>query len=39
VEYSFNNKVRYDNPELPFGPGAEEENESIAAHVMLSQRW
>jgi long-chain fatty acid transport protein len=39
VEYSFNNKGRYDNPELPFGPGAEEENESIAAHVMLSQRW
>jgi len=39
VEYSFNNKVRYDNPELPFGPGAEEESESIAAHVMLSRRW
>ncbi len=39
VEYAFNNKVVYDNPELPFGPGAEEENESIAAHVMLSCRW
>jgi long-chain fatty acid transport protein len=39
VEYSFNNKVKYDNPELPFGPGAEEESESIAAHVMLSRRW
>jgi long-chain fatty acid transport protein len=39
VEYAVNNKVRYDNPELPFGPGAEEENESIAAHVMLSRRW
>ena len=39
VEYSFNNDVKYDNPELPFGPGAEEENESIAAHIMLSRRW
>ena len=39
VEYAFNNAVTYDNPELPFGPGAEEENESIAAHVMLSTRW
>jgi long-chain fatty acid transport protein len=39
VEYALNNKVRYDNSELPFGPGAEEENESIAAHVMLSRRW
>ena len=39
LEYSFHNKVRYDNPELPFGPGAEEENESIAVHVMLSRRW
>jgi len=39
VEYSFNNAVTYQNPELPFGSGAEEENESIAAHVMLSRRW
>jgi long-chain fatty acid transport protein len=39
VEYALKNKVKYDNPELPFGPGAEEENEFIAAHVMLSRRW
>jgi long-chain fatty acid transport protein len=39
VEYAFNNKVTYHNPELPFGPGAEEENEYIALQVMLSCRW
>ena len=39
VEYAFNNAVTYSNPELPFGPGAEEENEYIALQVMLSCRW
>jgi len=39
VEYAFNNAVTYHNPELPFGPGAEEENEYIGFQVMLSRRW
>jgi long-chain fatty acid transport protein len=39
VEYAFNNQVTYHNPELPFGPGAEEENEYIAVQIMLSCRW
>ena len=39
VEYAVNNAVRYHNPELPFGPGAEAENEYIALTVMLSRRW
>ena len=33
VEYAFNNAVTYHNPELPFGPGAEAENEYIALTV------
>jgi long-chain fatty acid transport protein len=39
VEYAINNQVTYQNPELPFGPGAEEENEYVALTVMLSRRW
>lgn len=39
VEYACNNEVTYHNPELPFGPVAEEENEYIALTVMLSHRW
>lgn len=39
VEYTMRNRVKYDNPELPFGPGAEEEQEVIALHIMLSRRW
>jgi long-chain fatty acid transport protein len=39
VEYMLNNRVKYDNPELPLGPGAEEEQEVIVAHAMLSHRW
>lgn len=39
VEYTLKNRVSYENPELPFGPGAEEEQEVIAVHVMLSRRW
>jgi long-chain fatty acid transport protein len=39
VEYGVNNSVTYHNPELPFGPGAEEENEYVAFQVMLSRRW
>lgn len=39
VEYTLDNKVTYDNPELPFGPGAQEEGETIAAHLMVSRMW
>lgn len=39
VEYAFSNSVTYHNPELPFGPGAEETLETILAQVMLSCRW
>lgn len=39
VEYAFNNKVTYHNPELPFGPGAEEELETVLVQFMLSRRW
>ena len=39
MEYAFNNSVTYFNPELPFGPGAEEELETINGQVMLSCRW
>jgi long-chain fatty acid transport protein len=39
AEYNLRNRVRYNNPELPFGPGAEEEQEVIAVHLMLSRRW
>lgn len=39
VEYSAAEKVRYTNPELPFGPNAVEINEVLAIHVMLSHRF
>jgi long-chain fatty acid transport protein len=39
VEYSLNNKVTYNNPNLPFGPGAQEEGEAIAFHLMVSRAW
>jgi hypothetical protein len=39
VEHTLKNKVTYDNPELPLGPGTKEEQEVIAVHVMLSRRW
>lgn len=39
VEYLLGNEVTYTNPELPFGPGAEERSESIALHLTLSRRW
>ena len=39
VEYTLKNKVTYNNPELPLGPGAEEEQEVIVVHLMLSRRW
>jgi long-chain fatty acid transport protein len=39
VEYLLPKKVTYNNPELPFGPGAHERNEYIAVHLMLGRRW
>ncbi len=39
VEYTLDKKVTYDNPELPFGPGAQEEGETLAAHLMVSRMW
>lgn len=39
VEYIVNGEVTYDNPELPFGPGAREEGELIAFHFMVSRTW
>jgi long-chain fatty acid transport protein len=38
-EYLVNGKVTYHNPELPFGPGAQEEGETIAFHFMVSRTW
>ncbi len=39
VEYQPGAKVRYTNPELPFGPDTEEHNRNVALHFMLSRRW
>lgn len=39
VEYLLPKKVTYYNPELPFGPGAQERNEYIALTLALSKRW
>jgi len=36
VEYGLRNKVRYTNPNLPFGPDSAETNESIALHLSAS---
>jgi long-chain fatty acid transport protein len=39
LEYKLNKTVEYDNPQLPFGPGAEEENEVLGLHLMFSYLW
>jgi long-chain fatty acid transport protein len=39
LEYLFSKKVTYNNPELLFGPGAQERNEYIAFTLMLGKRW
>ena len=39
LEYLVPKKVTYDNPYLPFGPGAQERNSYVAVTVMLSRRW
>jgi len=39
LEYLVPKKVTYDNPSLPFGPGAQERNSYVGLTVMLSRRW
>ena len=39
LEYLFPKTVTYNNPALPFGPGAQERNEYVAVHLMLGKRW
>jgi long-chain fatty acid transport protein len=39
LEYLFRKTVTYNNPALPFGPGAQERNEYVAVHLMLGRRW
>jgi long-chain fatty acid transport protein len=39
LEYQPGVRVSYSNPQAPLGVGAEERNNYIAAHAMLSRRW
>jgi long-chain fatty acid transport protein len=39
LEYLLPKKVTYNNPQSPFGPGAQERTEYIAVHLMLGKRW
>jgi long-chain fatty acid transport protein len=39
LEYLLPKKVTYDNPQLPFGPGARERVSYVGLNVMLSRRW
>lgn len=39
LEYLLPNRVTYDNPQLPFGPGAQERISYVAVTIMLSRRW
>lgn len=39
AEYLFPKRVTYDNPQLPFGPGAQARTSYIALVAMLSRRW
>lgn len=38
IEYALNDKVTYNNPQLPFGP-SQEEGEAIGLHLMVSRTW
>jgi len=38
-EYQLPNEVTYTNPDLPFGPDAQEHQEFAAVHVMVSRQW
>lgn len=39
LEYLVPNQVTYNNPQLPFGPGAQERSSYLAVVLMLSRRW
>lgn len=39
IEYQFRNAATYNNPEIPFGPDAQERSESAVLHAMLSRTW
>ena len=39
LEYLLPNRVTYNNPQLPFGPGAQERISYVALTMMLSRRW
>jgi long-chain fatty acid transport protein len=39
IEYLLGNAVTYTNPELPFGPGAQERTSYVGVHLMVSRRW
>lgn len=39
LEWDFGHDVTYSNPELPFGPDAENTGELIALHLRLSRIW
>lgn len=39
LEYLLPNRVTYDNPQLPFGPDAQERISYVAVTLMLSRRW
>ena len=39
IEYLVPKRVTYDNPQLPFGPGAEARTSYLAVVVMLSRHW
>ena len=39
LEYLLPKEVTYNNPQLPFGSGAQERVSYIAVHLMFSRRW
>lgn len=39
VEWLPRKKLSYDNPQLPFGPGARASVEQLALHAMITRRW
>lgn len=39
IEYAYGGKVQYNNPELPFGADAVEQNNYVALYLMMSRRW
>jgi long-chain fatty acid transport protein len=39
LEYALQGAVTYDNPALPFGPGASEKGETLTLHLMASRTW